>query len=929
MVSHMKRSHIAGIAVVVALVGAVVFWKTRGGDDDNKTDQVADNKDDTPQDVKRVQATDDQPGRRGQGEVSVLVDDDPEGDLLLQGQVVDDQLNPVGGATVIISSVPPKSTITEEDGSFEFAKLVGRPYELIARAPEGVAGPVTARLTETNEPVILRLRPASRVAVTVLDAAKREPISGATVELRDLDTQTEITGADGVATIGNVVPGGYAVAAYAPGFSTTHTWLRVAAGNTVSAETLMLRRGAPVVGTVVDPDGAPVKGAAVLYSGASDWAQQADPRRDAVKTDDKGAFRFEALPEGTFRFVARHESYAPGRSELITLDGSTERSGVVVEMEPGATVKGLVVSTDNAPMGGSRVRVGVKVAGMRWGRPRQVYANDKGEFLIDGLPRKPLQLVALHDDGASSLVDVDMTNSEEEEVTLTLDLADSIEGIVLDTEGEPVEGAQVSAFPDFRKGATIERGEWRLRGFPDELTGSDGTFKLSGIKEGDYTVRASPPGAANTRGSRWLREGVEAKAGDKDVKIVLEADGGVEGVVQFADGEPPAMFSVNFGWGASTPFSTKDGSFEVNDLPPQKYSVTIRGAGFDTKTIADVEIKGGDITDLGTITIKKGRALRGRVVSKAGDIVEGATVSAGRMMFGTGSSTATAGGGGPPMARNTKSVTTDENGEFSISGVTKAEQLIVAEHETIGRSKAMVVNRSQESTEDIELVLEPFGALEGIATLDGKPAEEVRISATSTQAGGAIFGVATGPDGKFRFDKLAPDTYKVSAVMGMVMRGMSFYSSYVEVKSDETATVDITIDNGNITLEVAPMPTNDETLSAAIVNIFLGEVNAANGSELNRVSAGTGDMGSFSFVGMGRLTTSFEKLLPGNYSVCVQPMPNGLGMSEMMQYMGNHSDVMAVYCKPVVVAEAPELQKLEVPVEVPELIPPEDEGDDS
>src|SRR5215475_12181373 len=88
--------------------------------------------------------------------------------------------------------------------------LVARPYTLIARAAGGVAGPITARLTATSEPVVLRLRPAARLTVTVV-GRDGQPISGATVELRGLEVRRAVTtGASAV--FAPVALGGYQIA---------------------------------------------------------------------------------------------------------------------------------------------------------------------------------------------------------------------------------------------------------------------------------------------------------------------------------------------------------------------------------------------------------------------------------------------------------------------------------------------------------------------------------------------------------------------------------------------------------------------------------------------------------------------------------------------------------------------------------------------
>jgi hypothetical protein len=229
-------------------------------------------------------------GDADRGELAVLVDDDPRGTLRLEGQVIDGDDKPVAGATVVLSSNPPRTATSAEDGGFAFDALVGRPYTLIARASQGVAGPITARLTETSEPIVLQLRPGPNVVVTV--EADGKPVDGATVELRGQDAIRQVTKA-GTATFGPVPPGGYQLAAWADGRARTHQWIQVGAGD--SHETLRLVAGARVTGKVIDEGGTPVGGARVTYHGASDWSQQADARHDGVDTDKDGTFSFAAL----------------------------------------------------------------------------------------------------------------------------------------------------------------------------------------------------------------------------------------------------------------------------------------------------------------------------------------------------------------------------------------------------------------------------------------------------------------------------------------------------------------------------------------------------------------------------------------------------------------------------------------------------------
>jgi hypothetical protein len=915
----MDRRIVFGVGAVVLVVAAVLFMRSRGGGDDAAGPEVS-KPADTPNERTNV-------ALRMSGEVaSTVTEDDPEGELRLEGQVVDADENGVAGALVIISSNPPRTTTSEDDGSFFFDKLVGRPYQLTARGDLGVAGPVTARLSESNDPVILRLRPAAAVEVTVVSADTKKPVANATVELRRLTAQSTTTDAEGVASIRPVVPGGYELVAHAEGHAKSYAWMRVPTGQVTAVARIALRRGVPVSGKVVSPAGTPVEGAAVLYEGASDWSQEASARFDAVVSGKDGSFEIPALPPGSFRFVARHADFAEGQSELVTLETSAY-DGVVIEMKEAATVRGIVVSTEGEGMGSSRVRVAVVTRNRRWGqRPREVYTDDKGRFEIKGLPRKELQLVAVHETASSAVTPVDVTEgSGDQEVTLTLDVGGTIAGTVVDTEGNPVEGAQVSAFPASRENRRAARTAMRMRGFPRELTDSGGGFVIRGLDPGQYNLRAMPSTATQGGWRRArMRDETPAETGQTDVEIVLEADGSVSGTVALSDGGNPDLFTVGFTRrGGGTPFASADGAFTLEDMPAGSYTITLTGPDFDRKQVSDVEVTSGKETDLGTITVSKGRVISGRVTSD-GSPVAGATVSAGRIIFGTGSSSSAA--WSPPNARNTKTVETDDDGVFRISGVGRGDLAVVAEHDSRGRSVPISLPATNESSSGLELALEPFGAIGGTVTRGGKPAGEVRVTAQSQTVPGAQYVVQTGEDGVFRFDRLATDRYKVSARSGDRRTGMGQHSISVELASGATKDVTLVIDAGDVTLSVVLAPSNAEAHGLAQLEAVQGDITPTTARELTAAVAAAGDAYSqWSMVRPGEPAT-FSELPTGDYTICATPYPVELGRGDMWAYNDREGDNLAVFCTSYTVAADPKEQNTSLTIAVPDMVPLPDES---
>lgn len=865
------------------------------------------------------------PGPQNEGEpgraatLAVLMDDDPKGQLQLEGIVFDVQDKPVVGAVVALSANPPRTVTTGDDGTFAFADLVGRSYTVSARAASGVAGPVTRRLTAGSEPLVLRLGPGGTLTATVL-GPDAKPIEGATVEVRDMETLTATT-TKGVATFGPLVPGGYEVVAWAPGKAKAFEVVRIGVG---PAEVkLVLQAGAAVAGRVVDDRGNGVAGARVRFAGASDWGMQADARRDAVESDATGAFQFAALPAGSFRFVATAGDFAPGTSALVTLDGKNEKRDVVITLAPGAVVRGTVVDTQKNPVAGARIRVGMAGRNRMLAEPpRQAFSGSDGSFEVRGLPRKELAIVAIGEAGSSETVELDATTGQVPAVTLRLDVTGTIAGMVVDATGQPLEGISVSAGPDFRDGPREANRNmmvnFRLRGFPEDLTDSGGRFTLTGLAPGAYTVTAARSAGQRRRGPGPGGNGTPANTGDQNLKIVLPADAAIKGRVQFADGRVPATYSVGVGF-SSQAFAAADGRFLLEGLAPQRYNLNVRGAAFEAKSL-DVELQPGQTHDAGVITVEMGRTIGGKVMA-GGAPVAAATVVAGRQIFGSGSSAQAQMG---PMNRGNKTATTGEDGSFSLSGFGQGDVTLVAESAE-GRSKALVLAAATPGQNDLTLEIVPFGSLAGTLLQGGKPAEGVFVTAQSTTVPGSLYSVASGPDGGYRFDKLAPDDYKVSATLGMPMMGMRFYSKVATVRSGAETKVDLAVVPGSIAVQVRATAKNG-VVGAGSVMMVSGVVAAATSRELSyrMAAAGAGSSQWKIMTDGGQLT--FPDVVPGLYSICVVVLPSEIRGFRAMEYSEKYGDQLACVCKQVTVAAAPSSQSVDIGVVIPARLDGGDTG---
>ncbi|RME22160.1 MAG: carboxypeptidase regulatory-like domain-containing protein, partial [Deltaproteobacteria bacterium] len=429
-------------------------------------------------------------------------DEEPEGPLLLEGQVLDEGGLPVEGATVTIDTKPPRTATTERDGTFQFEHLIGRQYVLTARLGDRAGGPVRHQLTEKSPPVIIRLKPAASVEVTVLAAGYGKPVEGAGVELRGAEKRRGHTGAGGRLVFRGVPSGWYSVKATAEGYAPAFKPAVVpplAGPRPVKVE-LRLKEGAELSGEVVDEDGAPVAGAHVLAVDTRRFIDLQETKEDGAVTDEEGRFVISALPAGTYRLEASHENYAPGRAGPVEHDGQRPKGGIRIVMEEGGVVAGRVVDTSGTPVAWASVRV-VERSKRRRGRARfrkGTTADERGEFELKGLPRGRLALVAVSAAASSDAVEIDLAQEKEKrDLEIVLDVTGSIAGKVVTSSGEPVPEVQVIAVPDFWKGGM--RRLMRLRGRAQAMTDGGGNFELKGLPDGDYRLHASRWGGGMPR----------------------------------------------------------------------------------------------------------------------------------------------------------------------------------------------------------------------------------------------------------------------------------------------------------------------------------------------------------------------------------------------------------------------------------------------
>ncbi len=827
-------------------------------------------------------------------------DDDPRGPLRLEGQVIDEHEQPVGGARIAIDSYPARIVLSEADGSFVIDGLLPRDYRLEASAHDGYAGPAYTRLRADAEPVILRMRPGGVVEVAVTEARTGAPIAGAEVELRAALGWRAVSGADGVATLRGVGPAWAPLAARAAGYAPAAIMVGTH-GDPAAPQRLSvaLARGAELSGQVIGEGGAPIAGARVALVLATEPFPVADPRKDGVLSGADGGFRIPAVAAGTWRVVVTHGDHAPATTAPLILDGVHARGGVEIRLESGGVIAGVVQAADGTPVAAADVRV-LGAGTVHWRMRRQAFTDGDGRFRIAGLPRRTMELVAQHDRGASAITTLDLAATREHAVTLTLAVTGAIAGRVVDRAGEPVGDAQVLAEPVW-SGNVGEREAWQVRGLQQVLTDQGGAFRFAGLPDGAYRLRATRPGASEA--AIWLGAEVAARTGDAAVTITVVADGRITGKVALADGAVPRVFTVSVGAGHAVPFASRDGAFAV-PAPAGVHTLSIEGPGFAPTRRRDVVVEEAADADQGTITVEAGRAVSGRVLDAAGAPVAGAQVAAGRLLTG----------GGVELFIDSESLAaqtteTDADGRFVIAGLGPHPLTVLAGRADVGRSASVSVPRGRDSVV-LDLVLEPTGGLDGTITRGGQPLADTVVIANPIAAASSNFFVVTGPDGSFALDALAAGTYIVYPMVGGGgNRPKDMYVSRVDVVAGERARVTIDATPGPIAVTVAVQTEEGAPVLMAPVLLVQARVDAPtmgalrDGAALMAILAPGEVAPMYLRVHMGA-AVEVQGARPGVHTACAVPFPIGDDGGRAMA-MQDRAEELPMKCVEVDVAAAP------------------------
>ena len=654
--------------------------------------------------------------------------------VTVAGVVIDQQTGkPVAGTKVTLGlgplstreEEPLVSTLTDEQGRFQFKGLDPGPYILIASRQGYARSPLRVVELEPRKAITLEvsLERLNKYSGTVVDESN-SAIEGARIWLVGDSDQTPASNVSPLATSAH--DGKFEVFAPANVGNLTLVTLarnyaphRLPLPQKSSGILVRLSRGLSVSGRVIDEHGTPISKAAITIQNRETPAEisQLGNEKLGTTTGSDGRFILRGLEPKTYSLNASHPGHASLRIPNVKIRSQSTNSLPDIVLLLAAELKGRVADSKGEPL----KDVTISAVNSDTDAIESV-SNENGEFSLNGFSSGTSVVISASAPGFSKTNQV--VRVPVDDVSLVLSRNGVLKGRVQDaTTLAPVTTFQVHA------GFGLVQKSFRSE---------DGTFEWNDLPPGQWNFSVAAPGYRKTEIT-----GVEIPAGEitnvitfalsKGEKlagrVVDDATSkGIPNVVlnyqPLSEPESPArQFYSRTAGGQKT---DSDGNFNLDGLPSEKITIVARSSGYaESRRI----VAAGDERFV-EIRLLKGASVSGRVVGFDGNIATKAKVS----LSDANASTTT--------------ISVDNTGAFTFSGLASGLYRLTADTSLGSAKPREIALADSEQIKDLLLTVQPGVTLRG--KVNGlRPDESPIVDIFVRQGSDFEQAASTLPDGTF------------------------------------------------------------------------------------------------------------------------------------------------------------------------------------
>ena len=732
--------------------------------------------------------------------------------------VITNALNsvPLSGATVTAmqGATIVATTTTGSNGSYQLSNLPPGTYTLSVGATNfqtaSQGSVVVAPNATTTVNVSLQPVPGT-VSGFITDSVTTNPIQNATVSVMQNGgtIASTLSGVNGAYSIGSLVPGSYTLVVSATNYQSTSQALTITSNTTTTASVALQASPGAISGTVTNSlTSNPISGATVqVLNGSTVLA--------STTTAANGTYTLSGLApasSGVYTFKAGAANFQTATSTAAVVANTTTPVSFSLAPQPGSITGTITNAQNGSVLSGANIQVlqGSSVLGV-------ATSGTNGVYTVTGLAPGAYTVSV----SASNFQNNSQSATVATNTTTTSNLAlqpspGSLSGTITDSAtSNPILGATVAVRNQNMQVAST-------------LTLSDGSYSITGLTPGNYTIIISAP----TYQSASVSTTIFSNQNTVLNQALQVLPGTITGTV--VSGATPLSGATVTITKGSTTFATLttngSGNYTSNGLSPGSYIVTASDPTYQTATGGALVIANTATTVNFNLTSQPG-AISG-IIS---DAITQSPLSGALVAVLSGNVTIA-------------STVTASDGSYTLSGLAPGSYLVTA---TTGNYQTLTQGANIQAliTTTVNMSLQPQpGSLSGqvtdSATLSGISGASIAISQNNILVTSAL----TDSNGFYSMTGLAPGAYSVTFHATNYQN--SVQGAVIISNSNSTLNVALQSSPGTITGQI--LDTGSNPLNSSFISLFAGNVLLST-----QVSDAQGDF-------------TFNNLAPGTYSVVAQ-----------------------------------------------------------